>query len=244
MFEDSLVESSGKLAQRNPWTTAFSFTLQLLAAAGLVLLPLIYTDALPKQQLTSFLEAPPPPRGSAPKTMSKASAAKQVSELDDKVLRPPVEIPKNIAMVKEEETSPSNAMEVPGLGSIPGGVPTGVPNSVIETIVRNVPLAAPNATVQKVRVSSGVAQGLLVHQVTPQYPPLARQARIQGTVVLQAVIGKDGTVQNLHVLSGHPMLTQAAVDAVRQWRYKPYYLNGEPVEVDTQINVNFTLARG
>ena len=93
----------------------------------------------------------------------------------------------------------------------------------------------------KVRVSSGVAQGLLVHQVKPAYPTLAVQARIQGTVVLQAVIAKDGTVQDLRVVSGHPLLVQAALDAVRLWRYKPYLLNDQPVEVDTQINVNFTL---
>jgi protein TonB len=78
--------------------------------------------------------------------------------------------------------------------------------------------------------------------VTPQYPPLAKQARIQGSVVLHAVIGKDGKVQNLQLVSGHPMLTQSAIQAVKQWQYKPYYLNGQPVEVDTNITVNFSLA--
>jgi protein TonB len=165
-----------------------------------------------------------------------------MSELDNGVLRPPLEIPKYVAMVREEEAPSGSTMEV--RGSVPGGLPNGVPNSGITTIIRDVPVAVPKIAAQKVRVSSGVAQGLLVHQVTPQYPTLARQARIQGTVILQAVIGKDGTVQNLRVLSGHPMLVQSAIDAVRQWRYKPYYLNGEPVEVDTQINVNFTLAGG
>ena len=92
---------------------------------------------------------------------------------------------------------------------------------------------------QKVRVSSGVAQGLLIREVKPEYPSLARQARIQGSVILQALIGKDGSVQNLRVISGHPMLVQAAMEAV-----KPYYLNGEPVEVETQVNVNFTLLGG
>ena len=85
---------------------------------------------------------------------------------------------------------------------------------------------------------------MLVHQVKPLYPMIAMQARIQGTVVLQAVIGKDGTVQDLHLISGHPMLAPAAIEAVRQWRYRPYLLNGDPVEVDTQINVNFTLGGG
>ena len=97
---------------------------------------------------------------------------------------------------------------------------------------------------QKVRVSPGVAQGLLIREVKPEYPSLARQARIQGSVILQALIGKDGSVQNLRVISGHPMLVQAAMEAVKQWRYKPYYLNGEPVEVETQVNVNFTLLGG
>ena len=94
---------------------------------------------------------------------------------------------------------------------------------------------------QQVQVGQTVSQGLLVYKVQPTYPPLARQARAQGTVVLQAVIGKDGTIEELSVISGHPLLTQAAVDAVKQWRYKPYLLNGEPVLVQTTINVNFEL---
>ena len=81
-----------------------------------------------------------------------------------------------------------------------------------------------------------------MHKVQPEYPPIARQARIQGVVVLQALIGNDGSIQNLHVVSGHPMLTNAALAAVKEWKYKPYFLNGEPVEVETTINVNFTLS--
>ena len=116
---------------------------------------------------------------------------------------------------------------------------------VLGGVLSSTPVAIPKAaTPQRVRVSQGVSQGLLIHKVQPQYPPLARQARIQGIVVLQALIGKDGAIQNLHVVSGHPMLTGAALDAVKQWRYKPYFLNGEPVEVETTINVNFTLAGG
>jgi len=84
----------------------------------------------------------------------------------------------------------------------------------------------------------------LVHRVQPTYPPLARAARIQGPVVLQAVISKSGTIENLQVLNGHPMLVRSALEAVRQWRYRPYFLNGEPVEVETQITVNFILSGG
>jgi protein TonB len=107
------------------------------------------------------------------------------------------------------------------------------------------PTAVPKvATPKRITVSQGVTTGLLVRKVQPNYPPLAKQARIQGAVVLQAVIGKDGSIQNLRAVSGHPMLIQSAIDAVRQWKYKPYFLNGEPVEVDTQVTVNFTLAGG
>ena len=131
------------------------------------------------------------------------------------------------------------------MGGVPGGTIGGVLGGVLGGIVNAAPAAVPKvATPQKMRVSSGVAQGNLIHDVRPPYPPLARQARIQGTVVLQAVIGKDGSIQNLRVVSGHPMLAQAALEAVKQWRYKPYFLNGEPVDVDTTINVNFTLSGG
>jgi protein TonB len=98
------------------------------------------------------------------------------------------------------------------------------------------------ATPQRVRVSSGVQSGLLVRKVQPTYPPLARQARIQGTVVLQAQISKNGDIENLQLISGHPMLAPAAIEAVKQWKYKPYLLNGEPVEVETTVQVNFSLA--
>jgi TonB family protein len=100
------------------------------------------------------------------------------------------------------------------------------------------PAAAPNA----LQVAGAVQEANLLKKVAPAYPELARQARIQGVVVLNAVIGKDGTVQSLSLVSGHPLLAPAALEAVKQWVYKPTLLNGQPVDVATQINVNFTLA--
>jgi protein TonB len=90
--------------------------------------------------------------------------------------------------------------------------------------------------------TSTILEGSLIRRVQPVYPPLARNARIQGSVILAALISKQGTMENLHALSGHPMLVPAAIDAVRQWRYKPYVLNSEPIEVETQITVNFLLS--
>ncbi len=241
MFEDSLVESGGKLAGPRPWTTAASFAAQSLLAGVLALMSLIYTEALPSQKFLSVLEAPAPPPSAAPPAQRTAvQSSKPTSELNGHVLVPPPEIPPHVAVIREE-TPPGNPLIDLGIG-VPNSVSGAASNSTITELLRTAPVPMPTATAKKVRISTGVAQGLLIRLVKPQYPALARQARIQGTVVLQAVIGKDGTVQNLRVLSGHPMLTAAAIDAVKQWQYKPFYLNGEPVEVDTQINVNFTLS--
>jgi protein TonB len=167
------------------------------------------------------------------------------SDLDNGQLRTPTAIPKKVAMIKEDEPPPPSTGVAGVVGGVPGGVPGGAMGGVLGSVIGGVPATVPKvATPQRVRVSQGVSQGLLIHQVKPNYPPLARQARIQGVVVLQALISKDGTIQNLRMISGHPMLAPAAIDAVKQWKYKPYFLNGEPVEVETTINVNFTLAGG
>jgi protein TonB len=238
MFEDSLVESSGRLGGGNSWAAA-AFVMQILLSGTAVLISLIYTEALPKQQLMSMLEAPAPP-AAAPAARTVISA-KQNSHFDHNVLQIPREIPKSVAMVHDEGPPPGNAVGI--AGDIPSGIPDGFTGEVV-SILRSSPVRLPTGAVQKVRVSSGVAQGLLIRRIQPEYPSLARQARIQGTVVLQAVIGKDGSVQDLRVVSGHPMLVQAAVNAVKQWLYKPYYLNGEAIEVETQVVVNFTLSGG
>jgi protein TonB len=225
-----IAEKVAEPTPSNPENTPYYQTVTTSAAETHTPSPITQPQGQPKSQDQSM----------APVSPSKASPAKPANQPYDGVLRPPAETPRNIGMVSKEEAPPNVMTATPE--SIPGGLPGGVPNSV-SNIVKDIPVAVPKVA-DKVRVSSGVAQGLLVHQVTPEYPALARQARVQGTVVFQAVIGKDGTVRNLHVLSGHPLLIEAALDAVRKWRYKPYYLNGEPVDADTQINVKFTLSGG
>ncbi len=167
------------------------------------------------------------------------------SEVVNGELRTPTMIPKKVEIIKEDAPPPSATM-AGVVGGVPGGVPGGQLGGVIGGIVSSTPVAVPKVAAaslpQKVRVSQGVAEGLLIHQVKPSYPPLARQARIQGDVVMQATISKQGTIEHLTLESGHPMLAPAAIDAVRQWKYKPYFLNGEPVEVQTQITVSFRLA--
>lgn len=140
--------------------------------------------------------------------------------------------------------APEDVGPVSGLGGVPGGVEGGVPGGVIGGVIGTGEAPpAPPPTPQRVRLSQSVLRSYLIHSVQPVYPPLAKGARISGTVILEVVVSKDGRVQNVRRLSGrHPLLDTAALDAVRQWRYRPYLLNGEAVEVESTVTVNFTLA--
>jgi protein TonB len=233
MFEDSLIESGGRLKTKRGATTLISFVLQVLLVGVLILIPLIYTEALPKQQLMSFLVAPPPPPPPPPPPAAvPIKVVKQIqSDLNNGQLRTPTKIPEKVQMIKEEEAPPPAMASGGVVGGVPGGVPGGQMGGVIGGIISSTPVAVPKvATPQRVRVSQGVSNGLLIRKVQPAYPPLARQARIQGQVLLQAQISKDGSIENLQLISGHPMLAPAAIEAVKQWRYKPV--------------VNFTLSGG
>jgi protein TonB len=151
-------------------------------------------------------------------------------------LTAPTHIPKNIQMVTEKEAPPSTFGVVGGMGD------AGSEGGVIGSIFGSGPAPkVKEAPPKKVNISAGVAVGMLLQKTQPMYPPIAKAARVQGTVVLQATISKSGTIENLKVISGPAMLTGSALDAVRTWRYRPYLLNNEPVEVDTTINVIFTL---
>jgi protein TonB len=245
MFEDSLIESGGKLKTKRGRTSAVAFVLEVMIIGVMVLIPLIFTEALPKGTTLFMLVAPPPPPPPPPPAAAVVHVVKQVqTDIVNGELRTPTKIPKKIQMIKEDEAPPQMA-STGVVGGVPGGVPGGSMGGVIGSVLSSTPVAVPKiATPTRVRVSSGVSSGLLIRKVSPNYPPLARQARIQGTVILQAEISKDGSIQNLRLLSGHPMLAPAAIEAVKQWKYKPYLLNGEPVEVETQVQVNFTLAGG
>jgi protein TonB len=246
MFEDSLIESGGRLRTKRGATTLFSFLFQVMLIGLLILIPLLYTEELPKQQLMTFLVAPPPPPPPPPPAAAPIKVVKTVqTDIVNGQLRTPTKIPEKVQMIKEEEAPPPVMATGGVVGGVPGGVPGGQMGGVIGGIISSTPIAVPKvATPQRVRVSQGVSTGLLIRKVQPNYPPLARQARIQGSVVLQAEISKDGSIENLRLVSGHPMLAPAAIEAVKQWKYKPYFLNGEPVEVETQVTVNFTLSGG
>ena len=246
MFEDSLIESGGKLKTKRGYTSIISFILQFGIIGVMVLIPLIFTEALPKSVQLGFLVAPPPPPPPPPPAAAPVKIVKVIqTDIVNGQLRTPTKIPQKVQMIKEDEAPPPVMATGGVVGGVPGGIPGGQMGGVLGSVLSTVPVAVPKmSTPQRVRVSSGVSTGLLIRKVPPTYPPLARQARIQGTVILQAQISKTGDIENLTLVSGHPMLAPAAIEAVKQWKYRPYLLNGEPVEVDTQVQVNFTLAGG
>src|ERR1700683_836725 len=189
MFEDSLLESGGRLKTKRGRTTTFAIILEIALVGLMVLMPLIFTEALPKQQLMTFLVAPPPPPPPPPPAAAPVKIVKQVqTDLVNGQLRTPTKIPQKVQMIKEDEAPP--AMASSGVvGGVPGGIPGGQMGGVIGGIISSTPVAVPKVAMPtRQRVSSGVISGLLIRRVTPVSPPLARQARIQGQVLLRAQI--------------------------------------------------------
>jgi protein TonB len=240
MFDNTLNASWDERSRRG-LTTLTSFGMQALAVGVLLIVPLLRPAGLPLFHSLSTPVSLGRPLGEAPAVRARVggSTAPRSNPLD-LTFRAPARIPNGIP-----PTGDDAAPQTPGLGASTGGEtvgdPHGIPNLLSSGSRPVLPIAPPAARVAPLRVSH-MSEGDLVHKVLPTYPPLARTARIQGQVVLQAVISKQGVIENLRLLNGHPMLVPAAVEAVRQWRYRPYLLNNEPVEVETQIIVNFSLA--
>jgi periplasmic protein TonB len=241
MFEEMVLSSPNRKKTNKPWTVILSMAVQSLFVFVMVLIPLIYTEALPKTMMGMMLVAPPPPPPPPPPPAQAevVHVKPQVHLIQNNQLMAPKVIPKDIKIIKEEAEPENLGVS----GGVPGGVPGGQMGGVIGGVIGGVGAAPPppRPTVTRITRGGNVQAAMLINRVTPMYPPLARQTRISGTVRLHALIAKDGTVQQLEVISGHPLLVQAALDAVKQWRYRPTLLNGEPVEVDTTIDVIFTL---
>jgi periplasmic protein TonB len=244
MFDDLVISSANPKRTHTSWTVMVSSIVQAAILGVFILIPLIYTEALPKETLTTFLVAPAPPPPPPPPAAAIQRIVKPVVRLihNGQMMAPTV-IPKKVEMIKEEELPP-DVGSVGVTGGVPGGIAGGSAGGVLGGIIggvgSNMP-PPPKATPSRIRVGGNVQAAKMLRQIIPIYPPIAKTAHISGTVVLHAVIGKDGTVQDLTYVSGPPLLMKNAMDAVRQWRYQPTQLNGEPVEVDTTISVVFTL---
>jgi protein TonB len=236
MFEDSLMESGNKIKAKSKYWSMVSLLVNGGILIPVTIWPLLHPQALPTDVMAPLMVAPPPPP--PPPPAPQAPKVQIKSETLSKELQAPSKIPKESQLVKESAIPPS--MDgVKGLEGLENGTPGGM-STIMDGIGTGPPRVVKKAS-RSLTISSGVMLGNLLDNTMPQYPAIARAARIQGVVVLQATISTTGLIKDLRVLSGPPMLQQAAMDAVRSWRYKPYLLNGNPVEVETTINVVFNL---
>ena len=238
MFADSLLETSWSHRGRRGWTTLTSFGLQAVIIGFLLLIPILTTVGLPSSRTVStpvgFFRRDP---GPAPHPSTGRTPAVQIVPVTGRIMAPS-RIPRVITSDDGPIAQPTGPVGIYTGPSVGTGPELQLP--IYGT--RVVPSIAPPPTAKREFKTSSMLEGSLIRRVQPLYPPLARAARIQGSVVLAAVISKDGSMEGLKLISGHPMLMQAAVQAVSQWRYRPYILNGEAIEVETQITVNFILA--
>jgi periplasmic protein TonB len=226
---------------QNPWAAIGSLVFLSVLLLTLIVIPLFRMEPLPKRETVTMLYLQPPSAARSNATRFQPPKPASTYTPTSTGITAPVH--------KTQEATPSPVGTTGGvLGGVPGGVVGGVPGGVFSEMLNSapsVPVLAKSPVqppIKRMRIASRVAEANLIHDVTPQYPPEAGRARIEGTVVLMAVIGKDGSVKDVRVESGLAILAQAATDAVRQWRYKPYVLDGEPVEVDSRITIQFTLS--
>ena len=238
MFEQSFVPRGD--GGRSPAAIAISFGGQAVLVLCLLLAPLLRPQVLRLVMQRSFLEMPRRVQP-APQVVTGRAVVQRPAIFRMSTLTAPVRIPQHVAMITD--AAPDVLPGIPASGAVFSVIgDTLGSGEVVKPPVASLPPAAPIPKPPvRLRVSSSMQQAQLITQIRPVYPKLAIAARIAGTVVLQAVIGKDGSIQNLQVVSGPPLLTRAALDAVAQWRYRPTLLSGVPVEVATQIDVNFTL---
>ena len=241
MFADSLLESSWGHRSRRSLTTLTSFGVQSVVVGLLLLIPILTTVALPPTRVVSTpISMGRRDPGPATPMHSGTRAAVQIVPVTGRLMMPS-RIPPTVA--RGGEDVPEIQIGGGGGSSIGDNFPyIGDPNAPPMPIPGTHPVmpVAPRPVVRPFRTST-MLQGMLIRRVEPVYPAMARAAHIQGPVLLAAVISKDGTIENLRTISGHPMLVPAAITAVSQWRYRPYILNGDAIEVETQITVNFIL---
>ena len=236
MFEDSTFESNGKIKTRSRFWMIATLAINGSILAALILIPLIHPEALPRLSMPLLMCAPPPPPSRPPvPTPTHSTASAPHLDTIQFYVRPI--IPTQIAINTTPDGPPTTG--VPNMGD-ENGIPGGT-NEIFREHTTP-PVVHPDVHA-RVRVPSTVEAAMILQKTMPTYPVIAKTAGVQGTVVLAATISKGGTIENLRVVSGQPLLQQAALDAVKTWRYKPYLLDGQPVEVETSINVVFTMQR-
>jgi protein TonB len=246
VFTKALLELPTEYKHRNPLEWAFSLLVHAAVIAALIILPLYFTQAIDLRAFqTNWLVAPVPPGPPPPPPVATVRVMKSVARLMQagKMMAPSV-IPKKIAMIKEEALPPDTTDGV--VGGVPGGMPGGQVGGVLAGIIggngNSMSVIAPPPPVKRiVRVGGDLKPPRRIYAADPQYPIIAKQAKIQGTVVIDAVIDEQGNVVQAHVVSGPGLLLGSAMEAVAKWRYEPTRLNGQPISVEMHVEVHFSL---
>jgi len=245
-FEEALLERHRFKSSSKTLDFLVALLFHVAVIADPILAGLYYTETINlKAFATTLLVAPPPPPP-APASIVKAQVPKRVFMTGGRLVAPTV-IPKQIAEIKEAP------LDLDSLGGVAGGVPGGVPGGqmggalggviggVLNTSAK--PVAPPTGRGAPVRVGGRVRPPKAIVQVRPDYPPLARQARVQGQVQIDAILDDQGNVIDMRVVSGPPLLYQAALDALKKWRYEPTYLNDQPIAVEMIVTITFQLGQ-
>jgi protein TonB len=236
MFEDSTFESTGRIHTRSRGWAVAALGLNGSILLAIIVVPLIHPEALGRQAFPFLMAAPPPPTSAPPQIAQRqaARASGPATPLNDP-FTVPRQIPDRISIVVDPGPAPTGPI---GSMDPSDGVPGGLPDALHSQPQPRVIHVEPKTSAS---LPSSVAEGLLIYRPLPQYSSVARAMHAEGTVVLAATIAKNGTITNLRVVSGPTVLQASAVAAVSNWRYRPYMLNGQPVEVETTVNVVFKL---
>jgi protein TonB len=233
MFHELVVSGVRPSKTHKRWTIAVSALAQSALWGILLLVPLIYTEALPNGMLKTLIVAPPPPVSAHPLSPLRNMRARIIPLSR---ITAPTFVPRHVS---SEASGPPVEYVERGSGDSASS------NALIDLLHPPGPPASPASPAEErrgpLRVSEGVEAASIINRVLPQYPEIARAAHVSGTVALRAIIARDGTVQELEYVSGPGLLIKPAIDAVKQWRYRPTMLNGIFVEVETTIDVLFTL---
>ena len=235
MFHQLVISDTRRTKTHKPWTVAISAGAQAAAVAILILAPLLYTEALPNAMLRMMIVAPPPPSQTLAAPQNRNRARVRVIPISHIVapthvpthIVPGTDIPPAIYVNDQEAANADGEKLLTTIVGAPPQRPTSPPDAEMK---------------QRIRVGGNVEAAAIVQRVMPEYPAIAKVAHISGTVILHAVIARDGTVRELNYVSGPSLLIKAVMDAVREWRYRPTLLNQVPVEVDTTIEVVFNLS--
>jgi protein TonB len=237
MFEDSTFDSTSRIRTRSRGWMIAAFALEASILLAFILIPLVFPQALPRQFTPFLTDATAPPPAQQPRPQPTAQPAHAPSQASIDPFAAPPRIPRGIVIPAGPEPD-----QFPSTGWSPDpGTPGSTGNPLLAQVTPRIVIHPDVKTT--VRVPSSAEEALLIRKTIPVYPRIGLAAHAEGTVILAATISKTGTIENLRVVSGPALLQRAALDAVSTWRYRPYLLNGQPVEVETTVDVIFSLTR-